>query len=107
MQRLGSVIRLKPDKAEEYIRLHAAVWPEILALLSSAHIRNYSIFHRDGWLFSYLEYHGEDYAADMGRIAQEPVNQRWQAICKACHEPVEHRAPGEWWARMEEVFHMA
>ena len=31
MKRYGSIIGLEPDKIDEYKRLHAAVWPEILA----------------------------------------------------------------------------
>jgi len=30
MKRYGSMIRLRPEKYEEYKRLHAADWPEIL-----------------------------------------------------------------------------
>ncbi|MGW8256473.1 MAG: L-rhamnose mutarotase, partial [Thermoguttaceae bacterium] len=31
MPRYGSVVRLRTDKVEEYKRLHASVWPEVLA----------------------------------------------------------------------------
>ena len=68
-------------------------------------IRNYSIYHKDGYLFSYFEYHGEDLAADMAKMAADPATQRWWAICNPCQEPLPTRAPGEWWAQMEEVFH--
>ena len=30
MQRYGMLIKVKPEKLEEYKRLHAAVWPEVL-----------------------------------------------------------------------------
>ena len=58
MKRFGQVIGLRPEKLEEYKRYHAAVWPEILDALRKAGIRNYSIFHFDGKLFAYFEYHG-------------------------------------------------
>jgi L-rhamnose mutarotase len=110
MQRYGSVIKLKPDKVEEYKRLHVAVWPDVARLIKEGNIRNYSIFLRklpDGnhYLFSYLEYVGGDIAADSARIAADPVTQRWWAACKPCHEPFPDRAKDEWWASMEEVFH--
>ena len=46
MQRMGMVIGLNADKVEVYKRLHAAVWPEILAKISDCNIRNYSIYLR-------------------------------------------------------------
>jgi L-rhamnose mutarotase len=105
MQRHGSVLRLQPGKYDEYRRLHAAVWPAVLARITACHIRNYSIYHRDGWLFSYFEYHGEDFAADMARMAADPVTQDWWKLCQPCQDPLPDRAPGEWWAGMEELFH--
>jgi L-rhamnose mutarotase len=105
MRRYGMVIKVKPEKFEEYKRLHAAVWPEVLAMIRECHIRNYSIFHRDGYLFAYFEYHGEDFAADMAKMAADPATQRWWALCNPCQEPLPTCAPGEWWAEMEEVFH--
>jgi L-rhamnose mutarotase len=58
MKRFGQLIGLRPERLEEYKRYHAAVWPEILGALRKAEIRNYSIFHFEGRLFAYFEYHG-------------------------------------------------
>ena len=44
MQRMGMVLGLKPDKVAEYKRLHAAVWPDVLKMISACNIRNYSIY---------------------------------------------------------------
>jgi L-rhamnose mutarotase len=111
MQRYGSVVGVHREKLEAYKRLHAAVWPDVLAMIRSCNIRNYSIYLRklpDGklYLFSYFEYTGRDFAADMARMAADPATQRWWAVCKPCHEPLPDRAEGEWWAGMEEVFHL-
>ena len=106
VQRFASVIRLRPEKEAEYRALHADAWPSVLAALSRAHVRNYSIFLRDGVLFSYLEYTGDDYAADMALIAQDPETQRWWKLTDPCQQPVDGAAAGEWWAPMEEVFHL-
>lgn len=108
--RYGSVVRLRAERVEEYKRLHAAVWPEVLDMICKANIRDYSIFLRklpDGeyYLFSYFEYVGDDFAADMARMAEDPKIQEWWAVCKPCQDPLPDRAPGEWWADMEEVFH--
>lgn len=110
MTRYGSVIGLRPEKLDEYKRLHAAVWPGVLAMIEQCHIRNYSIYLRkmpDGqhYLFSYFEYTGADFAADMARMAADPVTQQWWEVCKPCQQPLPDRAPDEWWATMEEVFH--
>ena len=105
MKRYGSVIKVVPEKLEEYKKLHAAVWPGVLKMIGQCNIRNYSIYYRDGFLFSYYEYTGTDYETDMARMAADPETQRWWEVCDPCQQPLETRAPGEWWAPMEEVFH--
>lgn len=110
MQRYGSVLELKADKIKTYKELHAAVWPDVLKIISSCHIENYSIYLRklpDGkyYLFSYFEYTGDDFAADCAKMAADPVTQQWWDECMPCQEPLPDRAEGEWWAGMDEVFH--
>lgn len=105
MKRYGMMIRVKPGKIAEYQRLHAAVWPGVVEMIRACHIRHYSIYHKDGVLFSYFEYHGDDFAADMARMAADPATQRWWDVCKPLLDPLETRGPDEFWASMEEVFH--
>ena len=105
MTRYGQVIRVKADRLEEYKQYHAAVWPGILAMIRQCNIRNYSIFHKDGLLFGYFEYVGDDFDADMAKMAGDPETRRWWDIMKPMQQPLEARADGEWWANMEEVFH--
>ena len=110
MQRYGMVLGLRPEKVAEYKQLHAAAWPDVLKMIKECHIQNYSIYLRtldDGqpYLFSYFEYVGADFAADMARMAADATTQRWWACCKPCQEPLATRAPDEWWSSMEEVFH--
>ena len=57
-------------------------------------------------LYSYFEYYGTDYAADMAKMAADPATQRWWALMKPMQEPVATRRVGEWWADMEEIFHL-
>jgi L-rhamnose mutarotase len=111
MKRYGSIIGVRAEKLEEYKKLHAAVWPDVLRMIRRCNIRNYSIYLRklpDGshYLFSYFEYTGSDFAADMAIMAADPTTQKWWAVCKPCQEPLGDRAPDEWWAGMEEVFHV-
>ncbi len=105
MKRYGMVIRVRPEKLEEYRRLHANVWPEVLSMIRACNIRNYSIFEKDGHLFSYFEYAGRNFEADMAKMAADPITQEWWTHCKPCQLPIETRKEGEWWANMEEVFH--
>jgi L-rhamnose mutarotase len=105
MQRYGSLIKLRPEKLDEYKELHANAWPEVLAMIRKCNIRNYSIYYKDGFLFSYFEYIGEDYAADMAKMAEDLTTQEWWKLTDPCQEPLETRKEGEWWASMEEFFH--
>lgn len=99
------MIRLRPDAYQRYAQLHREVWPEVLAMISTCHIRNYTIFHRDGLLLAYMEYHGDDLDADMARMAADPVTQRWWTLTDPLQEPLADAAPGEWWSPTDEVFH--
>ena len=106
MKRYGQIIGVKPEHFEEYKKYHAAVWPEVLKMITACNIRNYSIYHKDNQLFAYFEYHGSDFAADMAKMAADPTTQKWWAVMEPMQQPVENRQPGEWWANMEEVFHL-
>jgi len=106
MKRFGQIIGVNPQKLEEYKKYHRAVWPEVLDMIKKCNIRNFSIFHKDNLLFSYFEYTGDDYAADMAKMAADPKTQEWWAIMESMQDPVPTRTEGEWWANMEEVFHV-
>lgn len=76
MQRVAFRLRVKPERLEEYKRLHQAVWPELLADMRAASIRNYSIFSDGPELFGYLEC--DDWAAASEAMAHSDANRRWQ-----------------------------
>ena len=104
--RKGWVIKVKPEKLEYYKTLHANPWPSVDSMLKECNIRNYSIYYRDGYLFSYLEYTGEDWEADMAILAADSTTQVWWEETDPCQEPVESAQEGEWWVDMEEVYHL-
>ena len=106
MKRFGQLIGLDPESFEKYKAYHAAVWPEVLDMITACNITNYSIFHKDNMLFAYFEYVGDDFAADMAKMAADPKTQEWWAIMEPMQRPVATRSAGEWWANMEEVFHL-
>ncbi|MCK9411033.1 MAG: L-rhamnose mutarotase [Prolixibacteraceae bacterium] len=106
MRRFGQIIGVDPEQFETYKAYHAAVWPEILEKITACNIRNYSIFHKDNQLFAYFEYIGDDFAADMAKMAADPKTKEWWAIMEPMQKPVATRTLGDWWASMEEVFHL-
>ena len=105
VRRHGQVIRVRSEKLEEYKAYHADVWPGVLDTIRRCNMRNYSIYQKEGYLFAYFEYVGEDFAADMAKMAADPTTQEWWDIMMPIQEPLDTRAEGEWWAEMEEVFH--
>ena len=105
MQRFGQVLGIATENIPEYTRLHAAVWPSVLEMITACHIHNYSIFLKDNLLFAYFEYHGDDFAADSAKMAADPQTQAWWAINMPLQSPLPTRAEGEWWANMKEIFH--
>lgn len=111
VERYGMVIGIRPEKIDDYRRLHAAAWPGVLAKIRESHIRNYSIYLREVepgqyLLFSYFEYTGDDFAADMARMAADTETRRWWKETDPCQEPVPTRGEKEFWSRMDEVFHL-
>lgn len=110
LQRFGSVIGLDAGKMEYYKKLHADAWPEVLDKITECNIRNYSIYLHQldddkFYLFSYFEYVGKDFDADMAKMAADPMTQKWWKETDPCQFPLKHRKDGEKWASMEEVFH--
>ena len=106
-QRMGMMIGIKPEYIAEYKKYHAETWSEILQSLTNAHISNYSIFLKEpeNILFGYWEYTGNDFEADMKKVAKLEITQKWWAICMPMQQPLETRKEGEWWAFMEPVFY--
>jgi L-rhamnose mutarotase len=103
MQRYASVIRLRPEHREEYLELHRDVWASVESTLVRANVRNYSIFLWGDVLIAYMEYIGDDYEADMARIAADPETQRWWKLTDPCQESL---SEGNWWTPVEEIFHL-
>ncbi len=108
-QRMGMVVWLHSDKVVEYKKLHAAVWPEILSLISECNITNYSIFLKEpeNLLFAYWEYIGTDFKADSARMLTNQHMVDWWKVCTPCQKPFDTRKQGEWWAEMEQVFYLS
>jgi L-rhamnose mutarotase len=105
-KRIGSVIGVKPDQIAEYERIHAEVWPGVLATLKRANVSKFSIFRFENMLFSYMEYTGKDYEADMALISADPVTQDWWKVTAPMQNPVPQKKENEWWHQIPEVFQL-
>ena len=104
--RYASVIMVKPEKLAEYKALHADPWPGIDRMIKACNIQNYSIYYRDGYLFSYFEYTGANFDEDMLKMAQDSLTQAWWELTDPCQIPIESAPEGVWWTEMEEVYHL-
>jgi L-rhamnose mutarotase len=105
VRRFGQVIGVRPDRIEDYERLHAATWRGVLEAIRRANIRNYSIFREGDQLFAYFEYVGSDFAGDMAAMAADSTVQDWWKQTDAMQEPRPDRGEGNWWKTIPEVFH--
>jgi len=100
-QRSAFVLHVKPDKISEYVEAHRSVWPEMVAALSEAGIRNYTIFRDGTQVFGYFE--SDDLEAASSYLAAQPVSARWQ---DAMAELLDARVPDSGPPPLEEVFRL-
>ncbi len=106
MTRYAMIIGLKPEAECKYREHHTSVWPGVLDMIRQRNIRNYSIYLKDGVLFSYFEYHGSDFRSDMAKMAADKTTQEWWSLMMPMQNPPPNRNEGEWWGCMEEIFHV-
>lgn len=107
MERHALVVNVVPAKREDYLRLHAAVWPQVEQTLRECNVTNYSIFLLDDTLFAYYEYVGTDHDADMARIAGDPVTQEWWTHTDPCQVPFGNDPAATGWRDAREVWHLS
>lgn len=104
MQRIAFQLRIRSGCEPRYDQAHRQVWPQLLAELTLAGVREYSIFRRGQELFLYmLVPNFQEFQATMAR---SEVNRRWQQAMEPLFEPVPSLQPGESFAMMNEVFYM-
>ena len=106
MKRYADVIRVPEEKIAEYTKVHDEIWPHIEELMIKAHIENFTIFYRDGMLFKYYEYTGDNFEADMKTLDVDEEHCRWIEYTKQFQIPVDTAEANEWWAPMREVYHL-
>ncbi len=102
MKRFTLYSKLKPEKVEDYIKLHSEPWPELMQLLEECNIHHYSISVKGDEVFTYYEYTGNDFDADMKHMDQSEVMQRWWTFSKPCFL---HHDQGHYYDDLNEVFY--
>ena len=106
-QRIGMVIGIRPDSISAYEAVHAPSNSGVRDLLTKYNMHNFSIFmhqldNGQYYLFGYYEYTGNDYEADMAKLAAEPRNQEWLSMTDPMQIPLRGERS---WSIMREVYH--
>jgi L-rhamnose mutarotase len=108
VERVCFLLRVRPDRLEEYKARHREVWPDMLAALSATGWTNYSLFlDDDGLLVGYLE--TEDFDAAVAAMDATDVNARWQAEMAEFFDDLDavpNQRPDQGFLLLEEVFHL-
>ena len=99
--RSAFVLRVRPDRIDEYVEAHRNVWPAMLDALRGAGIRNYSIFRSGNEVFGYFE--ADDLAAAEVFLAGQEVSTRWQDAMAGL---LEERVPDAGPPPLEEIFRL-
>jgi L-rhamnose mutarotase len=99
------LLRVRPDRMDEYRRRHERVWPEMLQALADTGWGNYSLFlHDDGLLVGYVE--ADDLEVSLDAMARMDVNRRWQAEMAPFFLGLEGGGPDEGLVLLDEIFHL-
>lgn len=106
-QMFGQIGRLKPEKIDEYVKLHAAVWPDVLKMIKECNLENYSIFIKGDLVFAYFEYTGTDYAADMDKMAADVTTQKWWGFTRPCFDKFNADSQEAFYEDMQSIFYLA
>ena len=100
-QRSAFVLRVRPERVDDYLDAHREVWPEMLDALRHAGIRNYTIYRAGNEVFGYFE--SDDLERAAAYLATQEVSTRWQ---DAMAELLEERVPDEGPPPLQEIFRL-
>ena len=105
----GQIGRLKPECIDLYRRLHeqdvyTPRWAGVLKKIHDCNMQNYSIFIEDDVVFGYFEYVGQDYDADMAKMAADPTTQDWWSHTRPCFTKYKADSPEAFYTDMQQIF---
>jgi L-rhamnose mutarotase len=107
----ASIVGLDPAKEKLYRDLHANVWPEVVAAIHRANIRNFNIYVTDiggkRYLICTFEHIGADPAKDFASMGDDPVTRdKWWPLTDGCQIRLPGTPAGAQWRSMEQVMHL-
>ncbi|WP_300266861.1 L-rhamnose mutarotase [Microbacterium sp.] len=98
-------LQVHPERLDEYLERHRAVWPEMLAEIEASGRRNYSLFlGENGTLIGYYE--TDDDQAAQRYLAESAIATRWEAEMAAFFVGLSGR-PDQAAMPLTEVFNLA
>lgn len=103
MNRVGFKMKLFDGQVEEYKKRHDEIWPELVGLLKSNEIEDYSIFldEETNILFGVLKISTLD---NLNKLPQFEIMQKWWAYMKDIMESNEDNSPIS--IPLKEVFYL-
>ena len=103
-------VDLRDDEAaiETYRVYHQRVWPEVLASLRRAGIRELDIYLLGRRLVMVVETEGQDFRRCFAaHAASHPRVVEWEALMRSLQQQPPGAPRGDRWAQMEPVFSLA
>ena len=103
MLRVAFKMKLKPRCKDEYLKRHAAIWPDLSALLKEAGVSDYSIFldEETHTLFGVQRQAGDASSQDLG---ETEIVKKWWAYMADIMETNPDNSPVT--VPLEEVFYL-
>lgn len=116
----AGMIKAKPEMINQYLQLHDATWPEVMARMQQQNMRDFTVWlHAESnTMFHQFVYVGDDFDRDMAAVAADPIVRFWWTFCEPCQTPLHWKGrppsqggagdpkwPGEWWSPLRQVNH--
>ena len=104
MQRICFLLKVRPERLDEYRERHSAVWPSMLEAIAASGRRNYSlVLGDDGLLIGYYE--TDDDAESQRLLDADPRTAPWEAAMAEFFVEVDGR-PDQGAPRLTEIFNL-
>jgi L-rhamnose mutarotase len=105
MKKVGMTWLARPECWEQYRDIHLNPWPELLEEFSKHGIHNFNCFAFGTRIFAFLEIEGEDVYEALGKVAQTPTKQKWDALVLPWLYPEAEEGSGVQFLELEHIFY--